>query len=102
MKGNKMLGMLAAMAIMSDGLGMPSTIEQKRKDKDIDTSPKNPPIPKGCKEYFFRENGTYHHTGIDNKIRRDEVVFHCIAATKNSAIKKFKKYQNDTENKNSL
>ena len=52
--------------------------------------------PKGTKEYWFNEEGEFHN-GLDGRkpIRREDVVFHCIAISNKSAIKKFKKYQND-------
>jgi hypothetical protein len=52
--------------------------------------------PKGSKEYWFNEEGEFYN-GVDRclAIRKEDVVFHCIAISNKSAIKKFKKYHND-------
>jgi hypothetical protein len=49
---------------------------------DIDFTPKKSPIPKGCKEYSFNQDGNF--TTIES-----EIVFKCIAISEKSAIKKY-------------
>ncbi len=74
-----MLGMLAAMAFM-DGL---ATNSNSLRPKDIDVTPKNKPIPNGCKRYYFNDNGLCNegeHT----------IFFDCLK--KETAYKKFSKY----------
>ncbi len=57
---------------------------------DIDTTQKKPPIPRGCKEYFFNKNG-----GFSNRhMRNDELVFKCVASNDKSARKKFHNWDN--------
>ena len=55
---------------------------------DLPSEPKNPIIPKGCKEYWFDINGCY-----PNLAGRDDVVFKCVAANEKSAIRKFNKWK---------
>jgi len=43
--------------------------------------------PKGCKEYFFNDNGEFS----TDHMRRSECVFTCYAINNKSAIKKFNK-----------
>ena len=75
------LGALATMALMLGGLGEVDGFrygsKEKRKDKDIDLRPKNPPIPNGCQKYVFKESfGTLE----------------VIAMSEKSAIKKYNKW----------
>jgi hypothetical protein len=63
---------------------------------DIDFTPKKSPIPKGCKEYSFNQDGNF--TTIES-----EIVFKCVAISEKSAIKKYnrsisKQKQNATHN----
>ena len=53
--------------------------------EDIDIYPKRRIVPKGCKEYFFFENGKY--CGYPH----DQCVFSCIATSERKAIEKFNK-----------
>lgn len=54
---------------------------------DIDFTPKQPPIPKGCKEYFFNTLGDFLN-------KNDGVYcFKCIAINDRSAIRKFEKWR---------
>jgi hypothetical protein len=66
------MGALATMAMMLGGLGGVDGFrygsKEKRKDKDIDLRPKNPPIPKGCQKYVFKESfGTLEVIAINEK-----------------------------------
>lgn len=79
-----MLGMMAAMSI----IGGSAENSNPLTSKEIDTTPKQPPMPKGCKEYMFNKNGGFS----TEKMLRDEVVFKCIAASDKSAKKKFNKF----------
>ena len=57
-------------------------------EKDIDFTIKTPPIPNGCKEYFFNSLGDF--------INYNDGVYHfkCVAMSDKSAIKKFEKWRN--------
>jgi len=57
----------------------------------VDIKPKNKPIPKGCKEYMFNKHGGFS----TEKMRRDEVVFKCIALNDKSAKKKFSEWESN-------
>ncbi len=90
---SRMKGLLAAMiplALMSEnGFGQLDN-NSKLSEADIDFDPKQPPIPKGCKEYFFNKNG-----GFSNRyMRHDELVFKCVASNDKSAIRKFHNWDN--------
>ncbi len=89
-KMNKYLGMLAAMAIMGGG-----TVPDYSNDiEGISTTPKQPPIPKGCAEYSFNEDGGFvRMEGEYNPMLRVDVVFKCIAANNKSAIKKYNNWK---------
>lgn len=77
------LGMYALIAgIMGgdlDGLSNP-------KKREIDFTPKQPPTPKGCKEYHFNKNGYWWET------KKEDTVFSCIAISRKSAERKFNKF----------
>jgi hypothetical protein len=79
---------LATMAALLSTINDTPTGTGKQKIGDIDFSPKEPPIPKGCKEYFFTQNGGFS----TDKMRKDECVFKCVAMNDKSAKKKFQKY----------
>lgn len=55
MKGK--LGALTAMAIMFGALDNTICGDGKLSESDIDFTPKEPPTPKGCKRYYYNENG---------------------------------------------
>ncbi len=55
--------------------------------------PKEPPIPKGCKEYFFNKDGDFSN----RHMRRDELVFKCVASNDKVAKKKFQKWLNSQD-----
>ena len=75
MKGK--LGMLALMAgIMGD---MNFAQVSKGSKKEIDFTPEQPPIPKGCKEYWFNSQGSFSNGG--NSIPKSDVVYYCIASS---------------------
>ena len=73
MKGKLGLLLMAA-AIMGNGYAENSN---PARPEDIDTTPKHPVIPKGCKKYFFRENFG---------------VLEVIAMSEKSALKKYNKW----------
>jgi len=55
------------------------------KPSDIDVTPKELPIPKGCKRYYFNKNGECTKS-------ESEIYFDCLKPSK--AHEKFKKYLN--------
>lgn len=79
MKGK--LGLLAMAAALMSGGYEPNAINNGNPllPEDIDTTPKMPPIPKGCKRYFYNKEGVCNEG-------RHEVYFDCMkprnAATK--------------------
>ena len=90
MKGK--LGILAVMAEMMASSGYAKN-SNSISPKDIDTTPKQPPIPKGCKEYFFNKEGEFYN-GVDGRppILKTDVVYSCVASSNKSAKKKFDKF----------
>ena len=74
---------LLASAMMGGGLAQPSS----RRGEDIEPTKKEPPIPKGCKKYWFDEYGAYsaYDTG--------DIVFTCIALSRERAVAKFNKFK---------
>lgn len=83
------LGAIMMVAALIEGMNTPlGNNSFGRNIKDIDLSKKEPPIPKGCQEYFFNTLGDYtnHNDGLYD--------FKCIAINEKSAIKKFNKWKN--------
>ena len=56
---------------------------------DLPDAPKDPVIPKGCKEYFFNIDGEYS----TECMRKSETVFKCIASNNKVAIRKFNSWK---------
>lgn len=81
----KNTNILLAMALMMGG--NMSDISQG----PIDIEPKNAPLPKGVKDYWFAADGRFAND-TTKPMRKDETVFHCIAVNDKSAKKKFKKW----------
>lgn len=54
--------------------------------EDIDVTPKDKPIPKGCKRYYFNENGLC-------SIGEHKIYFDCL--TSKRAYKKYEKWKNE-------
>jgi len=84
--------MFAAMAMMMDSTeALPPPL--KKEKKKIDFTLNQPPLPKGCKEYFFNKEGEFYN-GVDGRppILKTDVVFSCVASSNKSAIKKFNKF----------
>ena len=84
----KNMGMLMALAGMGAMSGYPDNNFRDTRSEDIPFEPKQPVIPKGCKEYWFDIDGCY-----PNWAGRDQVVFKCIAISEKSAIRKFNKWK---------
>lgn len=82
-----MKGKIAAIAAMAAMFGGHGFGEPGRSDKNINTAPKKPPIPKGCKEYFFFEDGTQSDS------QHPKTVFSCIAMNGKNARNKFDKFK---------
>ena len=57
--------------------------DERTKIEDIDLTPKTPPIPKGCREYYF--NG-----------------FTTIASSPKKAMEKYVKWNKDNESKRKI
>ena len=78
----KNLGLLAALALMTGG-GMAGNSNPLR-PKDIDITPKTPPIPKGCTRFYFNETG-------ECEMGQHKVYFD--AMKRGNAIKKFERWK---------
>jgi hypothetical protein len=78
--------MYALAAMMGDNT-MPHITINPKTGKEV--PPIIPPIPKGCKQYFFNQDGEFS----TEKMRKDECVFICIASNDKTAKKKFNKWQ---------
>lgn len=89
MKSREMLGMMLAMSMMSEVSMLNSELnpikhQPSREPKKI--------IPKGCKEYFFVNSGTF----FNNMPRKNSgyvVIYQCIASSDKKAIEKFNKFK---------
>ena len=88
-KSNGMKSQLALLAMAMIAGGFDPQIEPASK---ISYAPKQPIIPKGCKEYWFDKDGCY-----PNWAGRNDVVFKCVAATEKSAIRKFNKWESKSK-----
>ena len=75
---------LMAISAMGEFTGISS--DNKAFISDIDSPPKNAPIPKVAKEYFFSEDGRIFHA--DNIA----ACYSCISINKKSARRKFLKW----------
>jgi hypothetical protein len=81
MKSGKMLAMLAILGALSQvNAGYESEGKNPTRPEDINGNPKQV-IPKGCKEYWFNENGDFS----TERMRHDEIVFKCIASNDKTA-----------------
>jgi hypothetical protein len=58
-------------------------------DYDPIKFPKEKPVPKGAKTYWFNEQGEF---STDHMLKTD-CVFKCVAINDKSAIKKFKRWK---------
>ena len=88
----KTLGTILALSamfggLMGEGMGLPKETQEIDLN-DISGSPKETPIPNGCKEYFF------NHLGDFINHNDDVYCFKCVAISDASAIKKFTKWRN--------
>lgn len=89
----KSLALMMAMAAITGDSMMKGNNWNKVQDKDLDLAPKQPPLPKGCKEYFFNINGGFS----TEKMLRSEVIFKCVASNEKTARKKFDKWVEQQE-----
>ena len=81
-----------AFAAMGD-LSNPLDANSKTSIKDIDFTPKKPPIPKGCKLYWFTQNGNYEDFDFIPLRIPDFVVYKTIASSRKVAFSKYKKWK---------
>lgn len=79
-----LLGIMAAMALQ-DNRGFVAEGNQRSKIPDFQSPKKPPPIPKGCKRYWFDNDGKC----FDFEILHS--VYDCIALSEKRAIDKFNK-----------
>lgn len=79
------MALLGLAAAFSEGPGM----YQEDIRKPTICIPKEPPVPKGAKTYWFDEQGNFS----SEQMRKDEVVFICIAINNKNAIKKYDRWK---------
>jgi hypothetical protein len=78
------IGLLAALSLMSGIFGSAKNSNNLR-PSDIDITPKEPQIPKGCKKYVFKESfGTLEVIAINERSATKKYNKWCA---KNSPIK---------------
>jgi hypothetical protein len=77
--------MMMAAAMLSLDTPNSNTKNKKTSIDDIDFTPKKSPLPKGCKEYSFNQDGNF--TTIES-----EIIFKCVAISEKSAIKKYNRF----------
>lgn len=78
------LAAIAAMCLATGGQSIGHNSRQDLKPEDIDVTPKEKPIPKGCKRYYFNDIGGCYKGS--HKISFD-------AMTAKKAYEKFNKWQ---------
>lgn len=54
--------------------------------RNVTTYQPKPPVPKGCKEYYFNADGTFRHNLLDKPYH-----WYCVASSDKIAINKFNK-----------
>jgi hypothetical protein len=81
------MGSTMAMLLMGAMLGG-ENISTVRAENVTGSLP-DPPVPKGCKIYFFNENG-YHST---EQMRKTEIVFKCTASNDANAVRKYNNWK---------
>lgn len=87
----KSLGLLGALAMMG-AISFDPFSEKKSHIslEDISGEPLQTKPAKGCKEYWFTQDGRFHNGDNNNtRIRKDETVFYCHASNDKNAIRKF-------------
>lgn len=89
MKNMSALMALTVMGVMTSGY--PDTDITDTRSEYIPYAPKDPVIPKGCKEYFFNIDGDY---SIESMLKT-ETVFYCIASNNKVAVRKFNKWKSN-------
>jgi hypothetical protein len=56
-KMNSLLAAMIPLALMSENFGQIGNDSNDLRPQDIDTTPKEKPIPKGCKRFYFDRGG---------------------------------------------
>lgn len=92
MSKKHLLGLLAMSLAMSTitGIDRESQIE-KAPGKSL-KNPGEKPIPKGCKKYYFTQDGWFTNSCEQDEV--DDYIFNCIASSDKVAKKKFNKFKN--------
>lgn len=90
----KSFGLMAMAAALSGGLdGFSVGSKDKTRLNDIDFTPKKPPIPKGCKFYWFTIDGNGEYFDFIPQRIPDFVVYKTIASSHKVAFNKFTKWK---------
>lgn len=67
-KMKSLLSVMMPLALMAENGSGQFDNNRKLSEKDIDFTPKVPPVPKGCKKYVFKESfGTLEVIAINEK-----------------------------------
>lgn len=93
MKPNRLS--ILAMATMLGSFAQTSEIDYYGQERKTSSKPKEPIIPKGCKEYHFTRSGRFDTT--ENMWNDIHYVFSCYASNDKNAVRKFEKW--DSKNK---
>lgn len=76
------------MALAMASLPAMNNSRSNKGPKEIQYKPVEKPIPNGCKQYWFDEYGDFR----TDKMRKDLIVFSCVAQSDKSAIKKYQRW----------
>lgn len=76
------LGLIAMMAAMAE-------MGSSENKSIIDRTESYPPTPKGAFRYFFNDQGRFS----TEQMKKEDVVFTCIARTERKALEKYDKFK---------
>lgn len=88
----------AALGMFSDPMLNAGGSSGTTRIEDIDFTPKQPPLPKGCKYYWFSSNGDFESFTEIPYRTPDYVIYETIASSDKVAISKFNKFKTKTLN----
>jgi hypothetical protein len=86
-----MLGAILALSGLSNPMINVGGSEDRTSLEDIDFTPKQPPLPKGCKFYWFTKDSNYEDFNFIPQRTPDYVVYKTIASSRKVAFNKFDK-----------
>lgn len=89
----KLIGMFAALTALSDLMLNAGGSSGTTRIEDINFTPKQAPLPKGCKYYWFSYNGECESFTEVPYRTPNYVVYETIASSDKVAINKFNKWK---------